>query len=157
MRLSEADGRPVLSRATAEGLGELRHVVVDTATRRITALHVSGKGKRAGLVGWDDVVGFGPDGIVVSGEDAVRGPADDHERAVAGGHLDLDGRLVLDDHGDSAGALTDVLFDEGSGSVAAFVCGDAEIPAARLRAIGPYCVIVRAEDAVVALPAGDPA
>ncbi len=157
MRLSDADGRPVLSRASAESLGELRHVVIDAATRRITALHVSGKGRRAGLVGWDAIVGFGPDGIVVGGEDDVRPPAGDREEAVAKGHLDLDGRLVLDDHGDAAGPLTDVLFDEGTGAVTAVVCGDAEIPATRLRAIGPYCVLVRAEDAVAALPPGDPA
>ena len=97
------------------------------------------------MVGWADVVGFGPDGIVVAGDGAVRPPGDDHERAVAGGDLDLDGRLVLDDRGDSQGALTDVLFDEGSGELGAFVCGDREIAAERLRQIGPFCVIVRAE------------
>ncbi|MGD9573440.1 MAG: PRC-barrel domain-containing protein [Thermoleophilia bacterium] len=157
MRLSEADGRPVLSRATAESLGELRHVVVDAATRRITALHVSGRGRRAGLVGWADVVGFGPDGIVVAGEDAIRPPAGDREEAVVRGRLDLDGRLVLDDHGDAAGPLTDLLFDEATGAVRAVIFGDVAIPATRLRAIGPYCVLVRAEDPVAALPAGEPA
>lgn len=153
MRLSQADGRPVLSRESAERIGELRHVVVDPASRRITALHVSGKGKRAGLVAWADVVGFGEDGIVVSDDAATHPPGDERERAVAGGDLDLDGRLVLDDRGDSAGALTDVLFDEGTGALTAFVVGEAEIPASRLRAIGPYCVIVKAEEAIVALPA----
>ena len=42
---------------------------------------------------------------------------------------------------------TDVLFDEGSGAIGAFVCGDREIPAERLRQIGPFCVLVRAEPA----------
>ena len=147
MRLSEADGRPVLSRESAERIGELRHVVVDAPGRRITALHVAGGRRKAMMVGWDDVVGFGPDGIVVSGDGALRPPGDDRERAVAGGHLDLDGRLVLDDRGDAQGALTDVVFDEGSGTIGAFVCGDREIPAERLRQIGPYCVLVRAEPA----------
>ena len=145
IRLSEADGRPVLSRASADRLGELIHVVVDVPARRITSLHVAGKRKRAMMVGWADVTGFGPDGIVVNGDGALRPPGDDRERAVAGGDLDLDGRLVLDDRGDSLGALTDVLFDEGSGEIGAFVCGDREIPAERLRQIGPFCVIVRAE------------
>jgi len=144
MRLSEADGRPVLSRGSAERVGELRHVVVDVATRRITALHVAGGRRKAALVDWGEVVGFGPDGIVVSGEDALRTPADDHENAVASGHLDLDGRLVLDDLGVSPGVLTDVLFDEGTGAITALVCGDEEIAGERLRAVGPYCVIVRA-------------
>ena len=144
IRLSEADGRPVLSRASAERLGDLKHVVVDAPARRITALHVAGRGRKASLVGWADVVGFGPDGIVVAGDGAVRPPGDDRERAVAGGDLDLDGRLVLDDRGDSQGALTDVVFDEDSGEIGTFVCGDREIPAERLRQIGPFCVIVRA-------------
>ncbi len=138
----------MLSRESAERVGELRHVVVDVGARRITSLHVAGRRKKALMVGWDDVVGFGPDGIVVAGDGALRPPGDDRERAVAGGDLDLDGRLVLDDRGDSQGALTDVLFDEGSGEIAAFACGDREIPAERLRQIGPFCVIVRAEPAV---------
>ena len=144
MRLSEADGRPVLSRESAARLGELRHVVVDAPGRRITALHVAGRRRKALMVGWGDIVGFGPDGIVVTGDGALRPPGDDRERAVAGGDLDLDGRLVLDDRGDAQGALTDVLFDEGSGEIGAFACGETEIPAERLRQIGPFCVIVRA-------------
>ena len=144
MRLSEADGRPVLSRASAERVGRLEHVVVDVGARRITALHVGGRRKKARLVDWDRIVGFGPDGIVVEDEGALRAPAGDTEAAVAGGRLDLDGRLVLDDLGNSPGALDDVVFDEGSGGIDALVSGDQEIDAARLRAIGPYCVLVRA-------------
>jgi uncharacterized protein YrrD len=145
IRLSEADGRPVLSRESAERLGELMHVVVDASTRRITALHVGGRRRRARMVGWADITGFGPDGIVVAGDGALRPPGDDRERAAAGGDLDLDGRLVLDDRGDSQGTLSDVLFDGDSGEVGAFVCGERTIPAERLRGIGPFCVIVRAE------------
>jgi uncharacterized protein YrrD len=144
MRLSEADGRPVLSRASAERVGRLKHVVVDVPGRRIAALHVAGRRRRAGLVDWDEVVGFGPDGIVVRAESSLRRPADERELAVASGALDLDGRLVLDDRGDSLGALCDVLFDEGSGAISALVAGEDEIDAARLRAIGPFCALVRA-------------
>jgi sporulation protein YlmC with PRC-barrel domain len=144
MRLSEAHGRQVLSRASAERVGRLEHVVVDVGARRITALHVGGRRKKARLVDWDRIVGFGPDGIVVEDERALRAPSGDVEAAVAGGRLDLDGRLVLDDLGNSPGALDDVVFDEASGAIDALVSGDQEIDAARLRAIGPYCVLVRA-------------
>ncbi len=144
MRLSEAGGRPVIARESAETLGTLRHVVVDVATRRITALHVAGRRRKASLVDWSSIVGFGPDGIVVHGEDPTRPPADDRELAVASGKLDLDGRLVLSEKGDSMGALGDVLFDEGSGELSALVAGDEEYDAGRLRAVGPYCVIVSA-------------
>jgi len=152
MRLSEADGRPVLSRASAETVGELRHVVVDVGAHRITALHVSGRRRKAELVAWTDIVGFGPDGIVVTGEDALRAPADDHEKAVVGGDLDLDGRLVIGDDGNAVGALTDVVFDEATGEITAIVCGEDEIAGGLLRAAGPYCVVVRAATE----PAGTP-
>jgi uncharacterized protein YrrD len=153
MRLSEADGRPVLSRASAETVGDLKHVVVDVGAHRITALHVGGRRRKAELVAWADIVGFGPDGIVVTGEDSLRAPADDHEKAVVHGDLDLDGRLVLGDDGNAVGALTDVVFDEATGEITAIVCGEDEIAGARLRAVGPYCVVVRAATEPAALPA----
>lgn len=146
MRLSEADGRPVIGRESAETLGTLQHVVVDVPTRRIIAIHVAGRRKKALLVDWSSIVGFGPDGIVVRGQDPTRPPADDRELAVASGKLDLDGRLVLSEKGDSLGALGDVLFDETSGELSALVTGEQEHPAERLRAVGPFCVIVAAEE-----------
>jgi uncharacterized protein YrrD len=145
MRLSEADGRPVIGRDSAETLGTLQHVVVDVRTRRITALHVAGRRRKALLVDWSAIAGFGPDGIIVHGEDPTRPPGDDRELAVASGKLDLDGRLVLNENGDSMGVLGDVLFDEGSGELRAIVAGEDEIGADRLRAVGSYCVIVAAE------------
>ena len=150
IRLSEADGRPVISRASAERVGDLRHVVVDAGTRRITALHVGGRKRRARLVNWSAIAGFGPDGIVVEDDDAVREPSGEGEEAVVSGRLDLDGRLVLDDSGRALGGLEDVLFDESTGVIAGMVAGGATVEGERLRAIGPYCVIVRTGD-----PTGD--
>jgi uncharacterized protein YrrD len=144
VRLTEADRRPVISRASAETLGELKHVVVDVPSLRIAALHVAGGRRNARMVDWSSIHGFGPDGIVVEDEAATRPPADDRELAVAAGKLDLDGREVLSDGGDSLGRLTDIVFDEGSGRLVALATGDVEHDVARLRAIGPYCVILRA-------------
>lgn len=147
MRLSEADGRPVISRASAETVGELKHVVVDVGSRSIRALHVSGRKKKAELVDWLEIAGFGPDGIIVADAATARPPKDDQEKAVASGDLDLDGRLVLDDEGRSLGALEDVVFDEASGRIDAFVSDGTEHDAGRLRAIGSYCIILAAEPA----------
>lgn len=144
MRLTEADGRPVVSRASAQTLGRLKHVVVDAGARHIVALHVAGGRRNARLVDWSSIVGFGPDGIVVEDDDAARPPTDDREAAVASGKLDLDGRLVLTDGGDALGAVSDIEFDERSGALRSIVAGGERLDAARLRAIGPYCLIVRA-------------
>jgi uncharacterized protein YrrD len=145
MRLTEADGRPVISRASAETVGELKHVVVDVGARRIASLHVAGGRRHPRMVDWSSIVGFGPDGIVVEDEDATRPPASDRETAVASGKLDLDGRLILSDGGDSLGTLTDLIFDEATGSLTGLVAGDTEHAAERLMAIGPYSVILRAD------------
>lgn len=143
-RMTEADGRPVISRASAETVGELKHVVVDVPGRRVAALHVAGGRRNAKMVDWSSVVGFGPDGIIVADEGAARAPANEHEAEVASGKLDLEGRLVLSDGGDALGELTDIVFDEHSGRLQALATGDVEHDADRLQAIGPYCVIVRA-------------
>jgi uncharacterized protein YrrD len=154
MRLSEADGRPVVSRASAETIGELKHVAVDAGARRIVALHVAGGRRGARLVDWSGIVAFGPDGIVVDDDDAARPPADEREAAVASGKLDLDGRLVLSDGGDAIGAVADVEFDEATGGLRSIVTTEGPVEAERLRAIGPYCLIVRAAPAD-ARPSGD--
>lgn len=150
IRLSEADGRRVISRASAETVGELKHVVVDVGARSIRALHVAGGRRSAQLVDWADISGFGPDGIVVAGESATHPPRDAREKAVVAGHLDLDRRLVLDDGGRALGPLEDVIFDEATGRIGAFVAGGAEHDASRLRAIGSYCVILATEPATPA-------
>jgi uncharacterized protein YrrD len=51
---------------------------------------------------------------------------------------------VLSDAGDALGALEDIVFDESDGAIAAVVAGGVEHDAERLRAIGPYCVILAA-------------
>jgi uncharacterized protein YrrD len=145
-RLSEASGEPVLSRESAERIGKVRHVVIDVPGRRIAALHVDGRRARARLVDWDAITGFGPDGVIVDSERSLRPPEEGEELAVASGHRDLDGRLVLSDEGFELGRVRDVVFDEGSGALITIVTDDGEHPAARLRALGPYCMILAAGD-----------
>lgn len=144
-RLSESDGQKVVSRESAEQVGTVRHVVIDAAARRISAIHVDGRKKKAQLVDWSAVTGFGPDAVVIDSEGSLRPPAEGEELTVASGKLDLEGRLVLSDGGDSLGELTDVEFDEQSGELIAILAGGEPLEGARLRAIGPYCVILRAE------------
>lgn len=144
MRLSDALGTTVLSRDDAEELGRVRHLLVDVGARRITALHIDGRRKKALLVDWDALSGFGPDAVVVGPGDALRGPADDTELAMVSGDLDWIGRRVLTTNGDAVGTVTDVEFDASTGALTAVVTDQASYEAERLRALGPYCVIVRA-------------
>ncbi|MEX2620229.1 MAG: PRC-barrel domain-containing protein [Egibacteraceae bacterium] len=144
MRLTDALGTTVLSRDDAEELGRVRHLVVDVGSRRISAVHIDGRRKKALLVDWDALSGFGPDAVVVGPGDALRGPADDTELAMVAGDLDWIGRRVLTDQGNDVGSVTDIEFDPASGALTAVVTEQGAHDAERLRALGPYCVVVRA-------------
>lgn len=144
MRFSDAVGTTVLSRDDAEELGRVRHLLVDVGQRRVTALHIDGRRKKALLVDWEELSGFGPDAVVVGPGSTLRGPADDRELAMVSGDLDWRGRRVLTDHGDLAGAVTDVEFDPATGALTAVATDMADYAADRLLALGPFCVIVRA-------------
>ncbi|HVL98590.1 MAG TPA: PRC-barrel domain-containing protein [Egibacteraceae bacterium] len=143
MRFSDAHGTPVMSRNDAEQLGKVRRLLVDVGHRRVTAVHIDGRRKRALLVEWRALSGFGPDAVVVGDGGALRGPADERELAMVAGDLDWLGRRVLTDRGESAGAVDDVEFDEDSGALTSIVTTRATYGADRLVALGPYCVIVR--------------
>lgn len=143
--MEDARGRRVISRATAEPVGEVRGYVVDAVARRVTALHVAGKGRRARLVDWAQVTGFGPDAVMIADEDALREPADEREEAAAKGDLDIAGRRVLDDTGTSLGTARDAAFDEATGALGAITTEAGSVEATRLRAVGPYAIVVRAD------------
>ena len=88
-----ATGRKVVSLATAQEVGDIAHLLVDTERRTVAAL-VIGKGKRAKLVDWAQVTGFGPDAVMVSDDAALRAPENDRERLAASGALELVGKRV---------------------------------------------------------------
>jgi sporulation protein YlmC with PRC-barrel domain len=146
MMFGDATGTSVVARDDAEEVGTVRHFVVDAAAQRVTAVHVGGRRRKPLLVDWSSLTGFGPDAVVVRSAGDLREPADDYEEQVARGDLPLDRRRILNDRGDELGELGDVEFDPDTGALKAIITrGGDEVAAARLRRIGPYCVLVRAE------------
>lgn len=145
LRFAEAEGTPVYSRSSADQIGRVIRWVVDPATASIAAVHVGGRRNRALLAGWDHVVGFGPDAVVVDAEDQLRHPDGEYEEQVAAGHLDLRGRRVLTDSGFEIGVLVDVEFDESTGALTLLTTSHTTVDADGLRTIGRYAVIVRHE------------
>jgi uncharacterized protein YrrD len=138
-----ADGRRVVSRTSADELGDLAHLVVDTKQSRVTALIV-GKGRKALVVDWENVTGFGPDAVMVADESALHPPRDDRERAAADGMLEFVGMRVLSDRGNDLGTIDDVVFDPVTGVIETLVVGDREVPAASLLGVGSFAAIVQA-------------
>lgn len=132
----------MVSRTSAEELGKLAHVVVDIKRRQVASL-VVGKGRKAALIDWDQVSGFGPDAVMIADEGALYSPRDDLERDAADGKLELVGKRVLSDKGNELGTLTDVAFDPETGAIETIVVGAGEAPADSLLGAGSFAVVVR--------------
>jgi sporulation protein YlmC with PRC-barrel domain len=141
-RFTAVPGRKIVSRSSAEELGNLEHIVIDVKRRQVASL-VTGKGRKALVIDWDQVSGFGPDAVMVADESALHPPSGDREQAAASGKLELAGKRALSDMGNDLGTVTDVVFDPGTGALETLVLGDRETPAASLLAVGSFAVIVR--------------
>jgi len=138
-----AAGRKVISRASARVLGAVHDLLVDAEQERIAAV-IIGRGRKAQLVDWAQLSGFGPDAVMVSDEGALRPPSDDRERAAADGKLGLVGKRTLTERGNEVGTLEDITFDPETGVVEMLRIGDREIPAGSLLGSGPYAVVIDA-------------
>jgi uncharacterized protein YrrD len=99
----DSAGRKVLSPSSAQELGAVSHLLVDAQQRRIADV-VIGRGKKAQLVDWAQLSGFGSDAVMVADKGALRPPADDRERAAAEGKLELVGKRALSERGSELGA-----------------------------------------------------
>jgi uncharacterized protein YrrD len=143
-RFTAARGRKVISRASAEELGSVSHLVLDSENRRI-ALVVIGKRRKARVVSWEDLSGFGADAVMVGQDEALRDPRDDREQAAAKGDLELLARRALSDLGNELGTIDDIVFDPASGVLESLVVGEDEQPAGSLLGAGSYAVVVRAD------------
>lgn len=134
-------GRKVVSRSSAKDLGSVSHLLVDARQRRIAAV-VIGRGKKAQLVDWAQLSGFGPDAVMVGDEGALRPPSDDRERAAAAGKLELVGKRALSEQGNELGELDDVTFDAGTGVLEDLLIGTRRVAAGSVLGSGSYAVVL---------------
>jgi uncharacterized protein YrrD len=134
-------GRKVLSRSSAKELGAVSHLLVDARQRRIAAILI-GRGKKAQIVEWAQLSGFGPDAVMVVDEGALRPPADDRERAAAGGKLELVGKRVLSERGNELGELDDVTFDPETGTLEELLIDARRVQAGSLLGCGSYAAVL---------------
>jgi uncharacterized protein YrrD len=142
LRFTQAQHTPVYSKSSADQVGKVVRYVVDTDARRIAAVHVAGRRRKALLADWANVVGFGPDAVVIDDSRHLHPPRSEFEELVAKGRLDLRGRRVLTDAGFDLGPLVDVEFDEATGTIERLETARSRVRGAGLLSIGPYAVIV---------------
>lgn len=140
-RFADVDGKPVLSRDSAEELGRVTGVAIALDPPRVTSLVVR-SGRKTGVVARARVTSFGPDAIVVGSDDAWHQPTTDDEEHAADGRSVPVGKRVLTDGGNALGTVSDGEFDPGDGSVVAVFVQDRPIDAQRLRGLGPYALVV---------------
>lgn len=139
---NETRGVPVISKASAEKIGVVKHFVV--ADRRVQAIHVDGGKKDGVLVDWSDVSAFGDDAVVVEDAGVLARAADERQARALRGDLVMVGKRVLDDVGDAVGEVADVSFDPGDGTIRSLTVGTEMIDGERLRGVGSYAVVVTA-------------
>ncbi|HSK91212.1 MAG TPA: PRC-barrel domain-containing protein [Euzebyales bacterium] len=142
LRFSRAEHTPVYSKSSADEVGRVLRYVVDPRARRVVAVHVAGRRRKALLLDWAHVVGFGPDAVVMDDDEHLRAPAGEYEEGIAAGRMELRGRRVLTDAGFDIGPLTDVEFDEATGAIERIETARAHVRGSGLRAIGPWAVVV---------------
>jgi sporulation protein YlmC with PRC-barrel domain len=135
-----SSGRKVMSRASADELGSVGHLLVDAQQRRVAAVVIGSK--KGQLVDWAQLSGFGPDAVMVVDEDALRPPADDRERAATEGSLDLVGKRALSERGNELGQIDDVTFDADTGALEDLLIGDRRVPAGSLLGSGSYAAVL---------------
>jgi uncharacterized protein YrrD len=143
-RFADVDGKPVLSRDSAEELGHVTGVAIALDPPRVTSLVVR-SGRKTGVVPRERVASFGPDAVVVGSDDAWREPSTDDDEGAAGGRSVPVGTRVLTDAGNELGTVSDAEFDPGNGTVVAVFAQDVPIDAQRLRGLGSYALVVRAD------------
>jgi sporulation protein YlmC with PRC-barrel domain len=134
-------GRKVVSRASAKELGVVDHLLVDAERRRVAAV-IIGRAKKAELVDWAEISGFGPDAVMIGDEGSLRPPRDEREQAAVEGTLDLVGKRALTERGNELGKLDDVTFDADTGALQDLVIGDRCIPAGALLGAGSYAAVL---------------
>jgi uncharacterized protein YrrD len=122
-------------------VGSVGHLLVDAQQRRVAAV-VIGHGKKAKLVDWAQLSGFGPDAIMIVDEDTLRSPADDRERAATEGSLELVGKRALSERGNELGQIDDVTFDTDTGILEDLLIGDRRVPAGSLLGSGSYAAVL---------------
>ena len=138
MHLSELRGRRVVSRTSAQTLGEVSDLLLSTNPAAVAALQI-GKGRKAGSVGWAQISGIGPDAVVVTDDDAVSAVSPIEGQSPMG-------RLVLSELGNAVGPVTDVEFDETNGTLISLATEAALIEGDRLLADGPYAIVIAARE-----------
>lgn len=134
-------GLQVMTRDDARQVGTVSGLLVDPDPARIRSVDI-GANARQRHVDFGHV-NIGDDAVVLDTAESLREAGDDRERRAEDGDLELFGKVVLDDSGDSHGEVEDAVFDADAGTLTELRTTTGSIPADRLRAVGSFAVVIR--------------
>ena len=147
MLYSDLKGRKLVDTSTADTVGKVDGFLLDPATRTVAGLEFK-KTDHGSVVTWSDLTAVGADAVTVAGATVLSDPE--------GRLADLatkDGQVlkkrVLSDAGIDLGSVHDIDFDPESGALLELIVGSKKqrhsIAGSRLRGVGSYAVVVKAE------------
>lgn len=144
MRFKDAEGRKVVSTATAGTVGKVDDFVVDVSAPAVVAVRLK-KTNDGDILRWPDILAFGVDAVTVETEAKVVESAQELAPLLEKSNQLL-GKLLLSTVGDELGKVDDVEFDAATGAITALVPDHGvEIAGRRMVGIGSYAVVVEAE------------
>ena len=143
IRLSQLVGQRVLAADSGQLIGSLRRVLVEPTVPAVALAQVDGAADgQPSVVDWSAVASIGPDALMVERADAVRQSRDEGEERFVQGKLEITGKLVLDEGGDTLGPLEDLEFDERNGRLLRLYVPGHAVEIERIVALGPDALIV---------------
>ncbi|MDY7089038.1 MAG: PRC-barrel domain-containing protein [Actinomycetota bacterium] len=140
-RLSEIEGRSVLASDEARLVGRVAGVVIDPRKAVVVALRVH-RAPSGDTLDWPDISGLGADAVMVGSSAAIHEPTGRAAEIREGDH-EFVGKRLLTHAGDELGRVTDVAFDEKTGTVTDVYTSDGPVPGDALLGCGSYAVVVQ--------------
>lgn len=142
MRFSEAKGRKVVAKSTAESVGQVRDFLVDPAGRSVVALRLK-KTEHGEILRWQDVTAFGTDAATIADPDVITG-LDSDLADLADKRRSLLKKRVLTSGGDQIGHVADIAFDPDTGRLTTILLQEGgSVEAEHLLGVGSYAVVIR--------------
>jgi sporulation protein YlmC with PRC-barrel domain len=142
VRFAEAEGRDVVSTASAKTIARVDALLVDAGTRRVAGLKLKKYAGDGDTLAWEDLHAFGRDVVTIDSTDGIR-PAEGRLAELAGKDKRLVGKRLLEESGTELGKVEEVEFDPATGAVTTLLTSTEEIAGERLLGVGSYAVVVR--------------
>jgi sporulation protein YlmC with PRC-barrel domain len=142
VRWSQLIGQRVLAQDSGQLVGSLRRVLLDTQTAAVTAAQLEGGGDGSSIIDWSAIAGIASDAVMVARADVARDPRDERERDLVAGRIELVGKLVMTEMGDSLGPLEDLELEVETGGVLRLHVPGEVVEIERILALGPDLLIL---------------